>query len=58
MQRFLPIALGLSMNACATVTSAACIVYQENRPSLSEADTVETQLSVQNLDVGMEAVCK
>lgn len=50
--------LALLMSACATPASGACIVYQAHRPTISEADTLETQLSVQNLDVVMEAVCE
>jgi len=46
------------MSGCATPASAACIVYAQNRPTISESDTLETQLSIQNLDVAMYSACK
>lgn len=54
---WLAISALLPLSACTTPASAACIEYATNRPMTSEDDTVETQLSVQNLDVAMENAC-
>jgi hypothetical protein len=54
----LPVLTGCqSMISRPNSDSVACSAYHANRPTVSDADTVQTMMGVLNLDYAMEAAC-